>query len=44
MVTNATEMQRLIVTDNLTGLYARHYLNEQIDYFAQKDSHYRRRY
>lgn len=32
-ISNATlhaEVRRMVITDNLTGLYARHYLNEQI--------------
>ncbi|MCU6708982.1 diguanylate cyclase [Paenibacillus sp. J5C_2022] len=39
-VTNASlhaEMRRLVITDNLTGLHARHYLNEQIQRRQRKD-------
>ena len=31
------EVRRMVITDNLTGLYARHYLNEQINYQQKKD-------
>ncbi|WP_235885318.1 sensor domain-containing diguanylate cyclase [Paenibacillus cymbidii] len=31
------EVRRMVITDNLTGLYARHYLDEQINYFQKKD-------
>ncbi|MFD0959350.1 sensor domain-containing diguanylate cyclase [Paenibacillus chungangensis] len=39
-VSNASlhaEMRRLVITDNLTGLHARHYLNEQIQRRQRKD-------
>lgn len=31
------EVRRMVITDNLTGLYARHYLNEQVDLMQKKD-------
>jgi diguanylate cyclase (GGDEF)-like protein len=31
------EVKRMVITDNLTGLYARHYLDEQVNYFQKKD-------
>ncbi|WP_308634515.1 diguanylate cyclase domain-containing protein [Paenibacillus silvisoli] len=31
------EVRRMVITDNLTGLYARHYLNEQIQFRQRKD-------
>ncbi|SFS61138.1 sensor domain-containing diguanylate cyclase [Paenibacillus sp. BC26] len=31
------EVRRMVITDNLTGLYARNYLNEQIQYRQRKD-------
>lgn len=31
------EVRRMVITDNLTGLYARHYLNEQIGLLQKKD-------
>lgn len=37
---NATlhaEVRRMVITDNLTGLYARHYLNEQVGHHQKKD-------
>lgn len=40
-VTNASlhaEVRRMVITDNLTGLHARHYLNEQIQHRFRKDS------
>lgn len=39
-VTNASlhaEVRRMVITDNLTGLHARHYLNEQIQNRQRKD-------
>ncbi|MBH5316789.1 diguanylate cyclase [Paenibacillus sp. GSMTC-2017] len=39
-VTNASlhaEVRRMVITDNLTGLHARHYLNEQIQSRQRKD-------
>lgn len=39
-VTNASlhaEVRRMVITDNLTGLHARHYLNEQIQRRQRKD-------
>ncbi|WP_138751712.1 sensor domain-containing diguanylate cyclase [Paenibacillus sinopodophylli] len=39
-VTNASlhaEVRRMVITDNLTGLHARHYLNEQIQNKQRKD-------
>ncbi|MFC4778387.1 diguanylate cyclase domain-containing protein [Paenibacillus sp. GCM10023252] len=33
------EVRRMVITDNLTGLYARHYLNEQITALQRKDPH-----
>lgn len=39
-VTNASlhaEVRRMVITDNLTGLHARHYLNEQIQRRQKKD-------
>jgi diguanylate cyclase (GGDEF)-like protein len=39
-VTNASlhaEVRRMVITDNLTGLHARHYLNEQIHNRQRKD-------
>ncbi|QYR24067.1 sensor domain-containing diguanylate cyclase [Paenibacillus sp. sptzw28] len=32
------EVRRMVITDNLTGLHARHYLNEQIQSKQRKDS------
>lgn len=32
------EVRRMVITDNLTGLFARHYLNERIQRKQQKDS------
>lgn len=40
-ITNASlhaEVRRMVITDNLTGLHARHYLNEQIQSKQRKDS------
>ncbi|QTH46013.1 diguanylate cyclase [Cohnella sp. LGH] len=40
-ISNATlhaEVRRMVITDNLTGLYARHYLNERIGRKQLKDS------
>ncbi|GKU78472.1 sensor domain-containing diguanylate cyclase [Paenibacillus sp. L3-i20] len=40
-VTNASlhaEVRRMVITDNLTGLHARHYLNEQIQNRQRKDA------
>lgn len=31
------EVKRMVITDNLTGLYARHYLDEQVNYYQKKD-------
>ncbi|HZK71444.1 MAG TPA: sensor domain-containing diguanylate cyclase [Clostridia bacterium] len=31
------EVRRMVITDNLTGLYARHYLDEQVNLFQKKD-------
>jgi diguanylate cyclase (GGDEF)-like protein len=31
------EVKRMVITDNLTGLYARHYLDEQVNSFQKKD-------
>ncbi|SEM75451.1 sensor domain-containing diguanylate cyclase [Paenibacillus sp. OV219] len=31
------EVRRMVITDNLTGLYARHYLNENIQIMQRKD-------
>lgn len=31
------EVKRMVITDNLTGLYARHYLDEQIGIMQKKD-------
>lgn len=39
-ITNASlhaEVRRMVITDNLTGLHARHYLNEQIQSRQRKD-------
>ncbi|WP_313999016.1 sensor domain-containing diguanylate cyclase [uncultured Paenibacillus sp.] len=39
-ITNASlhaEVRRMVITDNLTGLHARHYLNEQIQLRQRKD-------
>ncbi|MFD2670230.1 sensor domain-containing diguanylate cyclase [Marinicrinis sediminis] len=39
---NATlhaEVKRMVITDRLTGLYARHYLDEQINVMQKKDFH-----
>jgi diguanylate cyclase (GGDEF)-like protein len=39
-ITNASlhaEVRRMVITDNLTGLYARHYLDEQINLLQKKD-------
>lgn len=39
-ITNASlhaEVRRMVVTDNLTGLYVRHYLDEQIKQLQKKD-------
>ncbi|WP_229692427.1 sensor domain-containing diguanylate cyclase [Paenibacillus radicis (ex Gao et al. 2016)] len=39
-ITNASlhaEVRRMVITDNLTGLHARHYLNEQIQNRQRKD-------
>ncbi|MFE4569155.1 diguanylate cyclase [Paenibacillus chitinolyticus] len=39
-ITNATlhaELQRLVIMDQLTGLYARHYLNNQVQEMQKKD-------
>ncbi len=39
-VTNAllhSEMERMVITDNLTGLYARRYLNQQVQLSLEKD-------
>ncbi|CAM3722101.1 diguanylate cyclase [Cohnella lubricantis] len=33
------EVRRMVITDNLTGLFARHYLNERIQHKQQKDSY-----
>ncbi|MFC3798065.1 diguanylate cyclase [Cohnella sp. GCM10012308] len=32
------EVRRMVITDNLTGLYARHYLNERIQRKQEKDA------
>lgn len=40
-ITNASlhaEVRRMVATDHLTGLYARHYLDEQIAAFQKKDA------
>jgi diguanylate cyclase (GGDEF)-like protein len=31
------EVKRMVITDNLTGLYARHYLDEQVNFYQKKD-------
>jgi diguanylate cyclase (GGDEF)-like protein len=31
------EVRRMVITDNLTGLFARHYLDEQVNYLQKKD-------
>lgn len=31
------EVKRMVITDNLTGLYARHYLDEQVNLYQKKD-------
>ncbi|WJH33189.1 sensor domain-containing diguanylate cyclase [Paenibacillus sp. CC-CFT747] len=31
------EVRRMVITDNLTGLYTRHYLNEQVSHMQHKD-------
>ncbi len=31
------EVRRMVITDRLTGLYARHYLDEQINFMQKKD-------
>lgn len=31
------EVRRMVITDNLTGLFARHYLDEQVGYHQKKD-------
>lgn len=31
------EVRRMVITDHLTGLYARHYLDEQINFMQKKD-------
>jgi diguanylate cyclase (GGDEF)-like protein len=39
-ITNASlhaAVKRMVITDNLTGLYARHYLDEQINFLQKKD-------
>lgn len=39
-ITNASlhsEVRRMVITDNLTSLYARHYLYEQINFLQKKD-------
>ncbi|MCR8641757.1 diguanylate cyclase [Paenibacillus sp. N1-5-1-14] len=39
-MTNASlhaEVKRMVITDNLTGLYVRHYLDEQISNFQKED-------
>ncbi len=39
-ITNASlhaEVRRMVITDNLTGLYARHYLDEQVNLMQKKD-------
>lgn len=33
------EVRRMVITDNLTGLFARHYLDERIQHKQQKDGH-----
>lgn len=33
------EVRRMVITDNLTGLFARHYLNERIQHKQQKDGY-----
>ncbi|MBB6733745.1 sensor domain-containing diguanylate cyclase [Cohnella zeiphila] len=33
------EVRRMVITDQLTGLYVRHYLNERIQRKLQKDAH-----
>lgn len=41
-VSNSTlhaEVRRMVITDNLTGLFARHYLNERIQHKQQKDGY-----
>ena len=38
-MTNASlhaEVKRMVITDNLTGLYARHYLDEQANLDAEE--------
>jgi diguanylate cyclase (GGDEF)-like protein len=39
-ITNASlhdDVRRMVITDNLTGLYVRHYLNEQVTQLQKKD-------
>lgn len=39
-ISNATlhaEVRRMVITDHLTGLYARHYLDEQANFMQKKD-------
>jgi diguanylate cyclase (GGDEF)-like protein len=31
------EVKRMVITDNLTGLFARHYLDEQVNLYQKKD-------
>ncbi|MEB3103870.1 diguanylate cyclase [Ferviditalea candida] len=31
------EVKRMVITDHLTGLYARHYLDEQVNFMQKKD-------